>query len=222
MADIDQRLDNEEKLILLLLLLWRSQAIPWWFNAPPSMKLFEQKIKQSGVPGLVNQITTKQLNLFLDEVGWQGDRSEFYRRLRLVNDSVLSNMARKMADRHASWQIDPASRLAQEVVPEWEIRRDVITDLSGVASKVELGTREYLANRHQIVVETYWKLDPLSNWCDTCLSLANTHQSIWSRQFPGGPPAHPNCRCYLGHHRVLSSVDWTSPMGLAGLAASRR
>lgn len=36
-----------------------------------------------------------------------------------------------------------------------------------------------------------------SKVCPICEPLHRAERSRWSRFFPGGPPAHPNCRCFI-------------------------
>lgn len=33
--------------------------------------------------------------------------------------------------------------------------------------------------------------------CSTCHPLNEQPESVWAGEFPSGPPAHPNCRCFL-------------------------
>jgi hypothetical protein len=47
-----------------------------------------------------------------------------------------------------------------------------------------------------------WRTEPGA--CHICTPLEGQTERVWSRQFPGGPPAHPNCRC---------SLDWRPIVG---------
>lgn len=44
-----------------------------------------------------------------------------------------------------------------------------------------------------------WRIDPRSNVCPICLSLNGQTIEVYGIRFPQGPPAHPNCRCYLDY-----------------------
>lgn len=35
--------------------------------------------------------------------------------------------------------------------------------------------------------------------CKICGPLHKKNRDVWELQFPGGPPAHPNCRCYISY-----------------------
>ena len=38
--------------------------------------------------------------------------------------------------------------------------------------------------------------------CSTCRPLHETPRSFWSQYVPAGPPAHPDCRCYLLYEKL--------------------
>ncbi len=42
----------------------------------------------------------------------------------------------------------------------------------------------------------YWRLGPNENHCPLCSRVADTESKSWG-QYSDGPPAHPNCGCYL-------------------------
>ena len=207
MADIDKRTEKEKKLIALLLLIWASEDLGWWWHHAPSVRMFDMKLRQYGAIEFTRSVALRQAEDFMDEISWSGDRDRVRGRMGYVSEAYISDLSRRMARKHDRWQLDPESRSSAAVVKDWEIEREAVTDLSGLASQAEFSSRNYLSTFHKIHVESYWRLDLLSNWCQTCLRLADSHESIWSREFPTGPPAHPNCRCFLQHYRVLSSDD---------------
>lgn len=43
----------------------------------------------------------------------------------------------------------------------------------------------------------YWETEGDGKVCQVCKGLGGKSESVWSRKFPMGPPAHPSCRCYL-------------------------
>ena len=44
-------------------------------------------------------------------------------------------------------------------------------------------------------LEEYWDASLDSHVCPVCTRLHGRTKRYWSREFPDGPPAHPNCRC---------------------------
>lgn len=43
----------------------------------------------------------------------------------------------------------------------------------------------------------YWVTERDSRVCPICRPLDSQREEFWQNEFPGGPPAHPRCRCYL-------------------------
>lgn len=43
----------------------------------------------------------------------------------------------------------------------------------------------------------YWETERDGKVCKTCKGLGGMSETIWSRKYPMGPPAHPRCRCFL-------------------------
>jgi len=42
-----------------------------------------------------------------------------------------------------------------------------------------------------------WWTEADGRVCRTCGPLHRTGRRVWSQKFPDGPPAHPNCRCWI-------------------------
>ena len=47
-------------------------------------------------------------------------------------------------------------------------------------------------------MERVWHTDQDDIVCPICRPLNNKPESEWSNRFPGGAPAHVNCRCFIG------------------------
>ena len=60
-------------------------------------------------------------------------------------------------------------------------------------------TNEYQRLMRQAGVQTrrVWQTREDERVCEICGPLHNLPESEWSAEFPGGPPAHVNCRCAL-------------------------
>ena len=44
-----------------------------------------------------------------------------------------------------------------------------------------------------------WITERDAKVCPVCAPLDNATRSVWHLQFPGGPPGHPNCRCWISY-----------------------
>jgi hypothetical protein len=47
------------------------------------------------------------------------------------------------------------------------------------------------------VLSGTWRTERDASVCPICRPLDGQPEDVWSREVPGGPPAHPNCRCDL-------------------------
>jgi hypothetical protein len=48
-----------------------------------------------------------------------------------------------------------------------------------------------------ILTRPIWVTSQDERVCTVCRPLDGTTEEVWSETAPGGPPAHPRCRCYL-------------------------
>lgn len=51
----------------------------------------------------------------------------------------------------------------------------------------------------------YWITEADGRVCALCGPLHNREYETWAATFPEGPPAHPNCRCYLSYSDLAKS-----------------
>lgn len=63
---------------------------------------------------------------------------------------------------------------------------------------------QQMARESGIEMVRIWDTSGDDKVCSICGPLDRQPESVWSQQFPGGPPAHVNCRC--GTHLELAKV----------------
>lgn len=82
-----------------------------------------------------------------------------------------------------------------------EPRADVIaiTETTGALSEAELESSNIAttAAGSGLIVDARWFTAEDERVCPVCEPLHNTAYAVFSIYFPGGPPAHPRCRCRL-------------------------
>lgn len=82
-----------------------------------------------------------------------------------------------------------------------EPRADVIaiTETTGALSEAELESANIAttAAGSGLIVDARWFTADDERVCPVCEPLHNTAYAVFSIYFPGGPPAHPRCRCRL-------------------------
>ena len=72
-----------------------------------------------------------------------------------------------------------------------------ITETTRAASQATVEYQGYLAQRG-ITMERVWNTDADDRVCPICGPLNGKTEDTWGNEFPGGPPAHVNCRCDTG------------------------
>lgn len=56
---------------------------------------------------------------------------------------------------------------------------------------------------------TWWRIRPGDGAvCQICAPLHRTTRDFWSRYFPEGPSAHPECRCIIEYRNNPSGKNW--------------
>lgn len=65
--------------------------------------------------------------------------------------------------------------------------------------------------------DDYWQTEQDARVCPICSPLNKRKRDAWARKFPMGPPAHPNCRCYI----VYANVPAMQPVNVFDLQLPR-
>ena len=76
---------------------------------------------------------------------------------------------------------------------------------TGVTIEISKGERAYtdgLELETQEVLAKLWYTERDGRVCPICAPLHRTPEAVWGPVSPGGPPAHPNCRCWLTYRTV--------------------
>lgn len=76
-----------------------------------------------------------------------------------------------------------------------------VTELTKALSAGKMDGRDAVAKDKGTKPRTlYWFTADDAMVCSICRPLHRTGERVWSKRFPDGPPAHPNCRCDLEFH----------------------
>lgn len=72
-----------------------------------------------------------------------------------------------------------------------------VTEVTKANSRAERAAAEDFERATGVRIVAYWVTESDSRVCATCEGLGGKAESVWLREMPDGPPAHPNCRCWL-------------------------
>lgn len=72
-----------------------------------------------------------------------------------------------------------------------------VTETTRANSKAERAAADDFERATGTKIVAYWVTESDSRVCATCEGLGGNAETVWLRGFPDGPPAHPNCRCWL-------------------------
>jgi len=78
-----------------------------------------------------------------------------------------------------------------------------MTEVNRARSIGQLIATQWL-RRKGIEIELIWMTAADERVCPVCNPLHQTPRRVWSRVIPGGPPAHPRCRCILRGQRLTA------------------
>lgn len=79
------------------------------------------------------------------------------------------------------------------------------TETTGAISAGEADFAGQVLEMEGDVMFATWQTEEDARVCPVCAPLNDKPQTDWDGDFPTGPPAHPNCRCYLVYE--LMSID---------------
>lgn len=72
-----------------------------------------------------------------------------------------------------------------------------VTETTRANSRAERAAAEDFERATGVRVVAYWQAENDSRTCPICNGLDGKPEAVWLREFPDGPPGHPNCRCWL-------------------------
>lgn len=72
-----------------------------------------------------------------------------------------------------------------------------ITETTAAHTAGEISYRDGLKNEKEILLVARWNIDVRSNVCPICWGLNGMFEPQWPQTYWNGPPAHPQCACFL-------------------------
>lgn len=119
-----------------------------------------------------------------------------------VRDRVVKALADVMAKRQAG-SLETAQEVATAVdqatariFTPAKAESVAVTEVTGANSAGEDGINRRIEDTYGVRVLATWWTESDNAVCEICGPLHGKPESAWQNQFPGGPPAHPRCRCF--------------------------
>ena len=218
MADLKKRTKEEKNLELAIMLVLSGIAGDDLFGGFLSASYFKERIEGSSIPKLAERVYLLSAGGMLNEIGIQGD-AKLRGYLSDRSRSYTNDLAARMAKNHNQWYSDYREKASESYltgdgvdylekpVPysSHEISREAVTSVSTMNSDSQKMTSKYLKDFQNIETTFVWVPERDSRTCKVCKAMGGTYEEFWSKHFPDGPPAHPNCRCFLSSIRVYAS-----------------
>jgi hypothetical protein len=193
MPDLSSRGRYEKELAVALLLSWDGAIKVALRGREPNWDSLQGEIQRRATEPLQRATLAAAAGLALELIGSRRLPKDFN-----VATGQPEAMARGLVStRRGEWKSSPdpetwinrwMSSQAAESIAVTEVTTAIGHGEALVRSEFEqLGVK----------LEAIWNIDPRSNVCKICRELNGQPESVWEKRFPGGAPAHVNCRCFL-------------------------
>jgi len=101
-------------------------------------------------------------------------------------------------------RIDPTQGPPQlETILSRQRAEDIaVTETTRAITAAEAWVVLWMAQEDGQQPEKIWQTEHDAKVCPVCRPLHNQNETVWRQTSPGGPPAHPRCRCWLKYRRA--------------------
>jgi hypothetical protein len=220
MPELLDRDRDEQRLALMLLMLFESEPMSFWQSGFLSPEVFSRKIRELGLQNNLMDMSIRARNRMLADLNAEIDAIAFNRRMAAVSEQYRFELATRLSYRHQEWLRQQAAerndrarrrregefiqepRLTPRAIySETDAAREAATSVTGWVSRSEMEIRDTIGEQGGIILTAFWNTEPGA--CPVCEPLHKKPEEVWRTKFRNGPPAHPNCRCWLQWREVL-------------------
>jgi hypothetical protein len=125
----------------------------------------------------------------------------------LTPDNRVANLVADMVDWSRSEWLSMKKPRTKADILAWRKKhlgteraaRIAATELTMAQSKGELQALKHYREQGANQVQGIW--NTVEDACAICSPLHRKPENVWRATFPGGPPGHVNCRCYLTYEK---------------------
>lgn len=119
-------------------------------------------------------------------------------------DSIKQGALEIKRDTQGSASLLDPRNVANDVFNQSRMESLVITETTAAQSA---GSEEAARNRGLISLQDTWYTEKDGRVCTICAPLHASNRDQWDKDFPGGPPAHPRCRCWIKYAGVPAAME---------------
>lgn len=211
MPELKGREKDEQEMALLLLLLFASEDMEFWYSGYHTPQWFDEKLKKLGLNDRLSGMSRRVQDAMMKELRYQVSRGTVDARVRQLTEFYRHELAYRMSRVHAEWvdeqeaaarardiatrtgrvPEDEIERKPLDIYPESFAKREAASGITDWVSATEMATAVVVEKTHDVKLEAIWRTEPGA--CPICEPMNGTTRAVWSKQFPKGPKAHPNC-----------------------------
>lgn len=199
MPDLATRTDHEEEVALLILLYLQELEDTLAAGGMPDLLNWTVQLQAELAPHLAATYLEAAEQLASEHGGYLVDADE---RARQWAGQQAAWIAQGMASttRDNLWLVDDPSELA------WDFGLDRVLTVAATETNEAISQGQHYAASElaalAIMLIPVWQSEGDDRVCPVCSPLDRQRQNVWQGAFPTGPPAHPNCRCWMEWVRV--------------------
>ena len=211
MPELKNRDKEEQEIAAILLLMFASEDLDFWLSGFHSPQYFQGRLADTTLGERFRSISRRAQDQMLRDLRREILRAPVDDRMRQMAEFQEAEIAIRLARRHAEWlqqfeeeqrQRDRDIREGKEVNEPDDVRiediypkswadREAASTVTDWVSQTEIFTGDVIEDTHGIKLEAYWMTEPGA--CAICEPLDRQPREVWSKRFPRGPKAHPNC-----------------------------
>jgi hypothetical protein len=209
--ELKNRTKEEQEIAAILLLMFASEDMDFWLSGFHSPQYFQGRLAETTLSERFRSISRRAQDQMLRDLRREVLRAPVDDRMRRMAEFQEAEIAIRLARRHAEWlqkleeeqrqrdrdiregkEVDePDEPRIEDIYPKSWADREAASTVTDWVSQTEIFTGDVIEDTHGIKLEAFWMTEPGA--CPICEPLDRTPRAEWSKKFPRGPKAHPNC-----------------------------
>ena len=211
MPELKNRDKDEQEIAAILLLMFASEDMDFWLSGFKPPQYFQSKLAETSLDDRLRSMSRRAQDQMLRELRREILRAPLAERMGRMAEFYEAEIAVRLARRHADWLqnheaemrqlerdrragravVEPEPPTFDDIYPKTWAEREAASTVTDWVSQTEILTGDTIEDTHGIALEAFWMTEPGA--CPICEPLNRQPRAEWSKKFPKGPKAHPNC-----------------------------